>query len=53
MCLLIARYGLNAGVGLIVKAGGDELIEGEVRKTLAVEGVFEMFESEGVVEDLN
>jgi hypothetical protein len=43
----------QARVGVGGLAGGDEVALGELGETFAVEGCFEVFEGEGVVEDLD
>jgi hypothetical protein len=51
--LLVARDLEQARVGVGGLAGGDEVALGELGEAFAVEGCFEVFEGEGVVEDLD
>jgi hypothetical protein len=51
--LLVAGDLGQARVGVGGLAGGDEVALGELGQALAVEGCFEVFEGEGVVEDLD
>jgi hypothetical protein len=51
--LLVAGDLGQARVGVGGLAGGDEVALGELGQALAVEGYFEVFEGEGVVEDLD
>ena len=52
MCGLVGGDFLEVGVEGGVEAGGCEVGFGEVLETCLVEVVFEMLESEGVVEDV-
>jgi hypothetical protein len=49
---LIRSHLLHVRVELGVEPGGREVLLGEVRKTFTVEGVLEVLEGQGVVEDV-
>jgi hypothetical protein len=51
--LLVAGDLRQARVGICWEAGGGEVALGELGQALAVEGCFEVFEGEGVVEDFD
>lgn len=51
MVALILRNLLQVGVKGRVETGVGELLLGELLETLAVEGILEVLESQGVVED--
>lgn len=53
MRLLVAGDLGQARVGVGGQAGGGEVALGELGQAFAVEGCFEVFEGEGVVEDLD
>ena len=52
MCGLVGTDSLEVGVYIWTEAGGCELVGREVGDALTVEGGFEMFESQSVLQDV-